>query len=610
MRIWMKLMVVLLLATVVPLVAVSLVFYFTTREVLTRQILQHLESVATIQQRRVKTDIERNQERLEHFLSRLQMRIELDAFNRTGRAKSLEFLDKLIRSAQSGVPGFRTISLLNPEGTVVVSTDTALRGTNLSDEPFVRAGRERTSVTTFMKGHSGQVRLILTGPLLLDGRLVGIAVIGSEAETFFAIARDYAGLGMSGETAIAKREPEGTIVYLTPLRFDPHASLTRTTDREQGTLISDSVSGHQGVFTRAVDYRGVPVFAVTKPIEEAGWGLVVKIDKNEALAPLARMRQLLLFSTLIVAAAAVGLSFVIARTITQPIVRLAGVADRISGGDFSFPIIVTSTDEVGILSRAFRRMTDALLEANAALERRVIERTADLERANKELEAFSYSVSHDLRAPLRAIDGFSRILIEDHSHLLDPEARRVLSVVCASSKHMGKLIDDLLAFSRLSRAELEKSRVDMTALARAVVDELWREDSGQPAPVVVPSLPPARASEPMIRQVFANLIGNALKYSQIRPAPLVELGSYHEPEETVYYVRDNGVGFDMQYAGKLFGVFQRMHRQDQFEGTGIGLAIVARIIGRHGGRVWAEGEVDKGATFYFTLPKGEERCTP
>jgi light-regulated signal transduction histidine kinase (bacteriophytochrome) len=236
------------------------------------------------------------------------------------------------------------------------------------------------------------------------------------------------------------------------------------------------------------------------------------------------------------------------------------------------------------------------------LERRVVERTEALEAANKELESFSYSVSHDLRAPLRAVDGFAKILEEDYGARLDEEGRRLLGVVRSSSRHMGQLIDDLLDLSRLGRLALGKRPVDMAGLAREVAQELPRGN----AAVDIGPLPACHSDPRLLRQVWANLIGNALKYSGKRAGAHVEIGGREEPGESVYWVRDNGVGFDMRYVGKLFGVFQRLHGADEFPGTGVGLAIVQRVVARHGGRVWAEGRPGEGACFHFSLPRSAD----
>ena len=243
---------------------------------------------------------------------------------------------------------------------------------------------------------------------------------------------------------------------------------------------------------------------------------------------------------------------------------------------------------------------------NAELEERVRERTAQLEATNKELESFSYSVSHDLRAPLRAIDGYSQMLEEDYRDRLDDEGKRLLAVVRRESGKMGRLIDDLLAFSRLGRNPISAmAEIDMTALAKDVAQELLRDETPDRVRLDVWRLPPARGDKSLLRQVWMNLLGNALKYAGSRPRPEILVTGEITNGEAFYRVADNGVGFDMKYAGKLFGVFQRLHTAEEFSGTGVGLAIVHRVITRHGGSVRADGKVGEGATFTFTLPVGK-----
>jgi len=227
-----------------------------------------------------------------------------------------------------------------------------------------------------------------------------------------------------------------------------------------------------------------------------------------------------------------------------------------------------------------------------------------LEAVNRELESFSYSVSHDLRAPLRAISGFAQAVVEDYAPRLDDEGKRFLGLIQDNAHRMGQLIDDLLTFSRLGRQQLMETQIDLGALANGVFEELIAQTPGRKIRFTTRSVPPALGDKAMIRQVLMNLLANAIKFTRPRAEAVIEFGYLPELEGGAYFVKDDGVGFDMQYVDKLFGVFQRLHSAAEFEGTGVGLAIVYRIITRHGGRVWAEGRVDQGATFYFTLPEG------
>jgi signal transduction histidine kinase len=295
--------------------------------------------------------------------------------------------------------------------------------------------------------------------------------------------------------------------------------------------------------------------------------------------------------------------------ISYPILALAETARAVSERkDYSVRAKKISDDEVGLLTDSFNQMLTEIQEQNKQivffnqkLEQNIVERTKQLENTNKELESFSYSVSHDLRSPLRSIDGYSRILLEDYGNNLDDEGKRILHVIMRNAIRMGQLIDDLLAFSRIGKQSLTKVNLNLESITVGVIEEF---KTGQPKTIdfdIKPILP-ARGDSSMLRQVFTNLISNAIKYSMKKENPSIEVGSYADKKFNVYYVKDNGAGFDMRYYDKLFGVFQRLHSANEFEGTGVGLALVQRIITKHGGKVWAEAKVEQGATFYFSLP--------
>jgi light-regulated signal transduction histidine kinase (bacteriophytochrome) len=319
------------------------------------------------------------------------------------------------------------------------------------------------------------------------------------------------------------------------------------------------------------------------------------------------------------------------RRISKPILDLSKTTETISQKrDYSVRTPVESDDEIGTLARSFNQMLSTIQQRevslqmasegmvreiaerrkveeevrrlNMELEERVRRRTAELEASNKELEAFSYSVSHDLRAPLRHISGFTQLLEEEIAADKYDEVSRYCKVITDSAKNMGQLIDDLLLFSRMGRAEMKVEDVPMKEITAELIREVQQQSEGRTVHWTVNDLPHVRGDRSLLRLVMQNLLSNAAKYTMKRQNAEIEIGSNFADSEIVFYVRDNGAGFDMRHADKLFGVFQRLHRAEEFEGIGIGLANVRRIIARHGGRTWAEGKVNEGATFYFSLP--------
>lgn len=322
-------------------------------------------------------------------------------------------------------------------------------------------------------------------------------------------------------------------------------------------LVLEVLNGTPGNAVAADPLTGEQSLISYAPVPAIGWGVLSRQPLATVFAPAADLQQTIGALALVAFVIMLGMGFIWLDTV--------------------------------------RRQQHALRAAHGQVD--AVNR--QLEAANKELEAFSYSIAHDLRAPLRAIDGFSRLVVDTYDPLLPEDARRYLDRVRQGARHMGELIDDLLTFSRLGRQPLNRQPIDTTRLAEQIAEELQPENPA--ATITIEELPRADADPALLRQVFANLLSNALKFTRHRSQPLVVVTHNRTPEGATFIVRDNGVGFDMCYVDKLFGVFQRLHRAEEYEGTGVGLAIVQRVIHRHGGRVWAEGAIDQGATFYFTL---------
>ena len=403
-------------------------------------------------------------------------------------------------------------------------------------------------------------------------------------------------------------------------------SRLRTFSDEQGL----EIEGRSARYYRNIVFDGEIVGAVYIAME---YNLLAKLLVNVAIAAVAIVLAII---------AASILSLYLQKNVIGPILLLSKLASqRAQSKDYSLRATRMSDDELGALSDAFNEMLDEMAKAraslqssnaalkseveerraaeialkesednvlrlNAELEQRVLNRTAQLEVANKELESFSYSVSHDLRAPLRAIDGFSQALVEDYRDQLDETAKDYLNRVRAAAQKMGNLIDDLLKLSRVSRSDITLLSVDLSAMIKTIFEDLQSSDPARAVQVTITSGLHADCDPHLIKIALTNLASNAWKYTSKTERAEIEFGMRLSGNEAAFFIQDNGVGFDMAYAGKLFGAFQRLHSAGEFSGTGIGLATVKRVITRHGGRIWAEAAPGQGATFYFTLPSKEQ----
>jgi signal transduction histidine kinase len=321
-------------------------------------------------------------------------------------------------------------------------------------------------------------------------------------------------------------------------------------------------------------------------------------DTSRALASIANLRSTAAMVGMIVLALLIIVNLLVTKLyILTPLARLQRSMTRVAAGDLDTRNGNNAANEIGSLSRDFDHMVGQIQAANVELA----QHRTQLMLANNELEAFSYSVAHDLRAPLRSIDGFSAALLEDYADKLDEDGKVYLGYVRESAQQMAQLIDDLLSLSRVTRAELHRSPIDLAAIARTILAHLQRNQPDRTVELVMGGEMPAFGDADLLRIVLENLLGNAWKFTGKCSRARIEFGQMAQTGGAVFFVRDNGAGFDMAYADKLFGVFQRLHSVREFDGNGIGLSIVQRVIRRHGGRVWAEGEVGRGAIFFFTL---------
>lgn len=431
--------------------------------------------------------------------------------------------------------------------------------------------------------------------------------IGTEAEI----------IAFNSVSPLVFKDAEAATAILGGLKAEPSVVGAAILDEKDGSFAGYSRDGRDAALQAPADLPvagqqfGAQGLMVSVPIQFEGRAvgrLLIHAEPQE----LRRRQWRYAGITAIVLACsfvlALALSRRVERTISGPVQDLAAAARRVSEDqDYSVRARPAGSDEIGGLVATFNEMLERIERQNAdlqrgreELEKRVESRTRELAASNRELESFSYSVSHDLRAPLRAIDGFSKALLDSYGQVLDDKGRHYLGRVRAGTRRMSDLIDAMLGLARISRKEMDRQQVDLTAVARRVAADLAARDGGQRLHVDVEAGLAATADSKLVEILLENLMGNAWKFSSRKDDPTVRVGRL-DGAGRVFYVRDNGAGFDMAYADKLFGAFQRLHSEAEFEGTGIGLATVQRIVNRHGGRVWAEGEPGKGATFFFTL---------
>lgn len=417
--------------------------------------------------------------------------------------------------------------------------------------------------------------------------------------------------------ALAFDNREDAEDILQALKADPHIAAAALYD-QHGKLFSSYPAGLDAtefpVSITGSGYRFENAHLIGfQPVLHDGKRLGTLFLKSDLGGIYGRFKVFVLIALLVIVVSSLFAYFLsrrLQRIISDPLLALAGTAKIVSEEhDYSIRAVKSGADEVGALTDAFNRMleqieaqTREIIALNQNLERRVNERTREMDIANKELEAFSYSVSHDLRAPLRSIHGYMNIFADEYAAQLDDEGKRLVSIIIKNGQRMGQLIDDLLEFSHLGRKEILRSIVSMEEMVKTVWDEQRRSDDNRNVELRLNPLPEAIADSSTMRQVWFNLISNAIKYTGQKEKAVIEIGAFKKDGANVYYVKDNGAGFDMQYYDKLFGVFQRLHSIKDFDGTGVGLAIVQRIIAKHGGSIWAEATPGAGATFYFSLP--------
>ncbi|MEX0796634.1 MAG: ATP-binding protein [Acidimicrobiia bacterium] len=603
--------------TLILWVVALTVGYLRERSVLVEESTAKVEAVAEVQKARLAAYVDGVEQSVALVASRTRLRVALGEYEASRDADLRDEMEKILSDAVAADDRVVLLEIRDLAGEVVASTE----GDSLyvdENQEYLRAAQAGIVTGLIVQDESGGLSHVAAGPVMLEGRLLGVAVVVEAATPILDLVSDYTGLGDTGETVLGRASPDGGVVFLTPLRFDSDAALARTMADGSAAATLVAVSGEEAVLTDAVDYRGEPVFAATRYLDSADWGIVVKVDTGEVLAPLDEYLFGAVFALIVVVAAAAVGSWIVARPVAEGVRRVSEASAAIAAGDWSRNVPVDRNDELGDLAENFNVMTGKLRELTRHLEEKNLEVEArnrelqflneKLKLSNEELERFASVAAHDLQEPLRKIQAFGDRLAVNASDSLDEKDQLYIERMRDAATRMRVLIDDLLQLSRVTSQAQPLERVDLSDVVARVADDLESRIDETGAVLEIGTLPVIVADPSQMHSLFLNLISNALKFRKPDQHPLVRISEKREPSESGQngaahiLVEDNGIGFDPEYGERIFRIFERLNGRADYTGTGIGLAICKKIVNRHDGAITAEGKPGEGAVFTVSLP--------
>jgi signal transduction histidine kinase len=594
--------------------------YVRERSVLVEESTAKIEAVVGVQEARLAAYVDGITESVALVASRTGLRNALDEYAAFREPELREEMETSLADVVAADERVVLLEIRDLQGDVVAGTqgDTSYLDDN---EDYLGAAQERIVTGLVVEDESGRLSHVAAGPIVLEGRLLGVAVVVQTATPLLELVSDYTGLGDTGETVLVRSTPNGSAVSLTPLRFDPDAALTRTLSGGLAVPTLVALSGEEAVLTNAFDYRDEPVFAATRYLESADWGIVVKIDTAEVFAPLDEYRVGAVAALVVVLAVAAAGSWIVARPVAEAIRGVSEASAAIAAGDLSRTVPANRNDELGDLAENFNIMTAELRDLTDRLERKnreVEERNRALQSANQklrqsndELERFAAVAAHDLQEPLRKIQAFGDRLVANASEHLDEKDQIYIERMRDAATRMRGLIDDLLQLSRVTSRAQPSQHVNLSEVVAIVVDDLESQISDTGAVLEVGDLPVVVADPSQMHSLFQNLVSNALKFHKVDQPPLVRISESEDPTGAPrngmahVTVADNGIGFEPEYAERIFRIFERLNGRADYAGTGIGLAICKKIVSRHDGTITAEGKPGEGAVFTISIPTHE-----
>ena len=593
------------LCIVLIVVGVVAAIYAVAKKEVTTKVHNHLLLVADLQRERVKEVLSRNFERLEQVASNKDLQGDVGDYIDDLQEDTREEVNKILVNARDSVEEgvFTEVCIIDLKGKVIGSSVLDNIDSSFAEQTFFLEREHYKDEIDEEDGHAvsfgvedGILEVILSAPFRnQDSTVVGLIVIRTAGEN---VSATTIGDDEPVQTLLVKEELDQTIVVLTP----PENAGPVTGAADDAPLIR-AAKKDVGFFPEARDeFRSVPVLAVTSRLDDEGVGLgfVAKMDRAIAFRGLDKIRSYSLV-LLALALVAMELAFLaIGKAILKPIQQLAETANEISGGDLSRRVEVKSNDEIGELGRDFNQMTERLVEANTGLERKVEERTAELEQSNADLAQFAYVASHDLKEPLRMVTSYVQLLERRIGKSLDEESKEFMGFAVDGAKRMRGLIDDLLAFSRVGAKRKPLEKIGVQKIVDAALMNLKIAIDESDAEVEVGEMPELMADPSQLTQLFQNLFANAIKFRGDK-VPRLSVKAEREGELWNFRVSDNGIGIEKDFLGQIFLIFQRLHSRSEYEGTGIGLAVCKKIVERHGGKIAVESVPGEGSTFLFGI---------
>ncbi len=583
----------LVAVTVLALVSFK---YFSAREIMTRRIEDHLQLATKDRVRMIQNYVDRQHERIQLVASRTRLRELLHKYEGDRSELFRTQSKRILVDAKKTAFDFVHVSVTDSKGVIVTSTDDAMIGRDLSDNPDYQRGITQAHLGELEQAEDA-VEAWLTAPAVWEGRHLGVVVVRLDAAQLVEIL-EY---GKGFEVRIGRADGNN-VRFLLPRSSDQPLRLADVPP------IVSALNGDEE-FTETT-FAGTKVLAAFQPVDfqkdYQDWALVAWMDKDQAYADVRKLRDFALLVSALCLLVALAVGWTIASTYAKPIMRLAKSATEIAQGNYEARVPENSNDEVGMLSRSFNEMAGQIQASHRTLEGRVEERTNELARANDELkrsnrdlQQFAAIASHDLQEPLRAVSGYTQLLLRMYGDQLDDQAHELMQQSVDGARRMQSLIDNLLEFSRVQTDGQNFETVSCEAAVQTAIQNLERSIIETGTVVTYDDLGTVIADPNQLTQLFQNLISNAIKFR--REAPRILIRAEHRDSETVFSVRDNGIGVSQRDAERIFSIFQRLHSREDYPGAGLGLAICKRIVDRHGGRIWVQSHLGEGSTFYFTL---------